>query len=449
MIFPNLALWNSRDPNDPASRIDRAITDRNQRLSAGLSVSNRFDKVRGALVLSQGNGKFLRIRHIVHAEEEIPKPIRDGLLELRTTERIDLPNASQLLADLADVQAQTVERLKREAGKYVDRVLAVAVCDPGLWRSDFDGRMIYSAMCDPTRLAEVAGVSVIDAFPARDLAVGGSGKLLEALPLWLMFADREEPKSERNRIVLTVRNHATGYLLPCSDGLDAELPPVQSFSSCGFEFLNVLIRNHFPSNPKGSVLDALYADGKNISQLAETWSELERELKFQFSNSSLGDSYRNKLAEQLIESTESFLNENHDSLSSVIRTGVQWIADRLVTDIESLASRISPHPCGHIIVDCSAQYEACLINRLTQQVETKVDSIRQFGFQQGDIQAVIAAVTGLCHIDQLPVNIPWLTGADSQRILGRLTPGRPSNWRQLVRAMADFHPAPMKLRDAV
>jgi anhydro-N-acetylmuramic acid kinase len=42
-----------------------------------------------------------------------------------------------------------------------------------------------------------------------------------------------------------------------------------------------------------------------------------------------------------------------------------------------------------------------------------------------------------------------LTGAEGQRILGRLTPGRPSNWRQLVRVMADFHPAPMKLKDAV
>ena len=63
--------------------------------------------------------------------------------------------------------------------------------------------------------------------------------------------------------------------------------------------------------------------------------------------------------------------------------------------------------------------------------------------------AVVAAVLGLFHIDQMPANIPWLTGAESQRILGRLTPGRPSNWRQLLRSMADFHPAPMKLKDAV
>jgi hypothetical protein len=42
-----------------------------------------------------------------------------------------------------------------------------------------------------------------------------------------------------------------------------------------------------------------------------------------------------------------------------------------------------------------------------------------------------------------------LTGANSQRILGRLTIGRASNWRQLLRAMADYQPAAMKLKDAV
>ena len=56
---------------------------------------------------------------------------------------------------------------------------------------------------------------------------------------------------------------------------------------------------------------------------------------------------------------------------------------------------------------------------------------------------------GLLYIDQMPANIPWLTGADSQRILGRLTPGRPGSWRQLIRSMADFHPPAMKLKDAV
>jgi len=66
-----------------------------------------------------------------------------------------------------------------------------------------------------------------------------------------------------------------------------------------------------------------------------------------------------------------------------------------------------------------------------------------------NLEALVAALLGMFHIDQLPGNLPTLTGARSQRILGRLTPGRPSNWRQLIRAMAQHHPAPMKLKDAI
>jgi hypothetical protein len=103
-----------------------------------------------------------------------------------------------------------------------------------------------------------------------------------------------------------------------------------------------------------------------------------------------------------------------------------------------------------ICVAAIAPLETCLINRFQQQMpKVKVNSISQLGYSADCLPAVIAALLGLLHIDQMPANLPWLSGANSQRILGRLTPGRPANWRQLVRSMADFQPPPMKLRDAV
>ena len=185
MIFPTLAFWSTPDPEDALGRIDRALNDRNHRLSAGLSISNRFDRVSGALVVAQGNGRYLRIRHVVDASTPIPKSIRGGCLEFVTGQNRDCGQLSQLLSDLAETQANVVEQLKCEAGKYVDRVLAVAVQDPGVWTKDFDGRVSYAPMCDATRLAELSGVTVIDAFPSRDIAVGGQGTRLEALPYWI------------------------------------------------------------------------------------------------------------------------------------------------------------------------------------------------------------------------------------------------------------------------
>ena len=71
------------------------------------------------------------------------------------------------------------------------------------------------------------------------------------------------------------------------------------------------------------------------------------------------------------------------------------------------------------------------------------------GVSDDSIDATISGLLGILHIDQMQGNLPWLTGASDQRVLGRLTPGTPSNWRQLVREMSDFSPPAMKLKDAV
>ena len=75
--------------------------------------------------------------------------------------------------------------------------------------------------------------------------------------------------------------------------------------------------------------------------------------------------------------------------------------------------------------------------------------LSEFGYEPSTCDAAWTAILGAMFIDQMPGNLPWLTGAATPRILGRITPGAPPVWRQLVREMADHHPAAMRLRDAV
>jgi len=196
------------------------------------------------------------------------------------------------LRDLADAQTLVIEQLKQEAGKYVDRVLAISIEDPGLWFSDFDDQQLYLPMCDPTTIAEATGIAVIDALPLRDLSVGGSGTPLAALPL-------------------------------------AELPAIK------WEVAN-----------PGVTTDEL------VQHVART----------------------NPQATLFIH-----LNELDQDRSD------RW----------------------------NVQFE-----RLDSVIGSEIN-----------LEALVAAILGMFHIDQLP--------------------GRPSNWRQLIRAMAQHHPAPMKLKDAI
>ena len=473
MIVPIPALWSRQRPEDPQGKIDRALYDRSHRLMAGLSIDHRFRRVHGALAVTVGHGKYLRLRHVIELSKDIPRPVAEAcqsFVKGLSSEAVEL---ASLRVDIASLQANVVEQIKREAGKYVDRVMAVAVSDPGIWAEDFDGKETYTGLTDATRLAELSGVTVIDDFSARDLAVGGRGAPLEPIPLWLLLADRNGKVASQNRAVICAggsQRDCGGYLLPASDGLDAELPSVQRFSAFGFSFLGRLgqlaceVRRPVPD------LDKLYAEGKSDESLLQMLvavldvhqrnggqigpAEIEQCGQDQISANQIcanqiSEKQPAKLSvdERLLSVVKSYLAQHPQRLASAVRTSVVAVVDATIQQMQrlTLASDLT-----EIWVAAQPSFEASIINRFGQKLHgIEVNSIAKHGFTADSLPALTTAILGLLHVDQMPANVPWLTGADGQRILGRLTPGRPSNWRQLVRAMADFQPPAMKLRDAV
>lgn len=383
MIIPVPILWGRQPVIRQQDQIDRAVYNRNYRLIAGLSIGCGFDQVVGVLFVSVGHGKFIRCRHTVESSVPIPAALRKNCLEFFECKNNDLGTLNSLLCDLAAIQAAVVERLKIEAGKFVDRILAVSVSDPGLWRQDFDGRISYSSFCDATRLAEICGVSVIDNFPAADIATGGSGGPLDALPFWLLAADRNARVARQERFVLQVGERTTLLRLPVSDGLDAELPDFEMWQWQNHDFVRY--------TPDSKKLFSASAAKNN---------------RFE------------------ISAVEPIL---HKAISQTVNdTKVELIVASTEDQATSLFSQLS-----------------------TTFPKVAVVAVSKLGCSPTAVPAALTAILGLMYIDQLPANVPWLTGANSQRILGRLTLGRPSNWRQLVRVMADYQPAAMKLKDAV
>ena len=350
MTFPFLKFWSSETDESGPDLIHRSLENRQHRLCAGISVDASFEKVHGCLAVLKGRGKFSRLKYATGASLELSASLQKDCLEVCRRAAPNVFDLQFLLRDLADAQTLVIEQLKQEAGKYVDRVLAISVADPGLWFSDFDDKQLYLPMCDPTTIAEATGITVIDALPKRDLAVGGSGHPLAALPLWMILADRNSKIAETDCVLLDLtKQRPETFWLPASDGLDAELPAIKWEVADPNFTLDDLVQRVARTNPRAS----LFIHSHESDQIN-------------------GDR----------------LNVSFDRLDNVIGRSI-------------------------------------------------------------NLEALVAAILGMFHIDQLPSNLPSLTGANSQRILGRLTPGRPSNWRQLIRAMAQHHPAPMKLKDAI
>jgi hypothetical protein len=68
------------------------------------------------------------------------------------------------------------------------------------------------------------------------------------------------------------------------------------------------------------------------------------------------------------------------------------------------------------------------------------------------LRALHAAMLGYCVIENLPANVPAVTGAAGPRILGSITPGDDAHWDQWVCSLADrldvVRPAKARLRQA-
>ena len=354
MIFPQLKFRSSEAVDGGPDLIHRSLENRQHRLGAGISLDSKFERVHGCLAVLKGRGKFSRLKYATGASVELSASLQAGC---REAYRSTAPNAFDLqflLRDLADTQTLVIEKLKQEAGKYVDHVLAIGITDPGLWFSDFDDKQLYMPMCDPTTIAETTGITVIDALPKRDLAVGGTGRPLAALPLWVILADRNPKIADTDCVLVDLtKPRPETFWLPASDGLDSLVPEIKWQEAAADATIDEVVAKATLVNPRANLF--VHIDPANPPQRQQT---------------------------------ASWMDLPHQKLAEVIGETV-------------------------------------------------------------NLEALVAALLGMFNIDQLPGNLPSLTGARSQRILGRLTPGRPSNWRQLIRAMAQHHPAPMKLKDAI
>ena len=431
--MPSVWFGSPLEDEDVALRVDRYQDSKRHRMSAGLYVSPEFDLVTGSLLIVSGHGKYLKSQSWSSSYREVSSELAARLRDLTNDNAPNIIELNLAKADLAIVQSQVVEDLKRLAGKYVDRILATGVGDPGLWLEDFDGKSIYHSMCDPVRLAELSGINVIDAFPAIDLENGGTGGSLQPLPLWLTLADRNRRAAIGSRVVMQVDNSCKLFFLPGSDGLDSELPTILIGETVGIDLMKVLWdRYGGPNQPDLSKqqIQLLSANGRSNDKLLSIWDAVE-----------------SVSIEPLLDGVARL--SCAPSLADLLRTTIVHAVNKIDDWLEKVKSPDSL-PLNQYITVGDGAFATLLLNELSHRVQgegskVSVDSI-------GDLQAQRAsliAMLGFLNIDQMPANLPWITGCNNPRILGRITPGCPANWRQLLIEMADYRPPAMKLKDAI
>lgn len=328
----------------------------------GVAIESRPARVSAVRLRSAGFGLESRFEILAGTQSELPADVTELLKQL-ATESLSSTELALLSTSL------TVEAITLTQDLLVDACaelpLALGLADPGVWQMTADEVHGYASLCDAAALAEATGISVVDAFPARDLALGGRGGPLDALPLWLLLHD-----ARRARLVVDLRDVVRLTYLPAS----CEASGASRVAT--FEL-------PYPNNPD-----------------------------------ELGHTAWQQVAEDILKA----------------------VADRVPRR----------PPLGQLVFAQESAGSAMLRPLLAEQLADVTHvTVHELGVQPEMLSAACTAGLAMLHVEQIPTGGILQTGASAARVLGRLTPGTPHNWRRLLKLLAEHQPTTMSLRSAM
>lgn len=420
------------DPRNPVQKADRLRFHQRRRLVCGLHLCERLSALHGCLLQGQGAGKSLKVVPLHTESLPIPEVIATLLQKANSTSDsietqtllpftgiCDMETLQAVQADLGLLAETLVQQMMAQAGQASDQILLTCLSDPGLLHHS-EGQRRYRSLIDAEALAFQTGVNVVDHLPGKDLLAGGHGWPLNAMPLWMIWADRKHPIATEARLLVDCREHFVATLLPPSDGLDAEFPRIEQRWLPGMGCL--------PPDADMEWVDSGAPPARAI------WEEPSTLPLYEARQRTLQD-WEHRLSCKL-KSCPQAMKE----LLSFWMGGMEKMLREAISTFESVRVVVVAEPEVQVAI------VAALKNRHPQLL---VGCSEEFGCPSQQHEAVVAATHGFLHMDQMPCNLPWITGTDIPRILGRLTPGTPSRYRNLLVEMSDYRPPVMKLREAI
>jgi len=428
----------------------------------GISISSGGRRIESAVIGSHGRGGGSPIEIRKTISFDLPPEITSAYIELQRICSSD--NApigvffslyQHVLRELASVEEEAIGELLSDAHLSKNDVLAFGVKDSGLFhrhQSQQGNFLSYQSLCDAPYLAEQTGLNIIDAFPEQDVASNGRGGPLLPLPMWVFL------KSDTaDRILIDLGATARIIFLPRAENV--------------FSHQRILYRDIIPC---GSLLDSLtrsLTQGKMsidnggkltvqgcqlpelLDALRAVQSERQRTSKTQTSNwNPLGISpspFLEVLAHR---------NTSEYTVQDILCTANAFIAECVADAILNMFSETeretenndSKNTEPELLITGSGQLHGLLVNLLSSHLNKRpIMPIARLGFSSDCFDAVNTAMLTLMAADQIPSNLPSLTGSDTSRPLGRITSGSAAAWQRLLNEMTLSKPAARNLRSAV
>jgi 1,6-anhydro-N-acetylmuramate kinase len=351
----------------------------------------------------------------------------------KPTGLIDSTLFLHVVKELASVEEEAFEELLSESRLNSGDVFALGIHDPGISRTTPQG-VFYQSLCDASFLAERTGMNIVDAFPAQDIASRGRGGPIFTLPTWIFL------KSEQHhRLLLDLGRTARLTFLPQA---------ANSFSHQQIDRQDIV--------PCGSLLDALTWELTQGKQAVDLGGKLTvqgcqiPELLVEFRSLTKNPSAWNPLG----LSPKPFLaaairkTATGHSYQDVLCTASCFIAEVVAEKIQAKFNEYGPDM--EILLTGSARQHGMLPNLVSNALNHRpLVSLTPLGFPSETFDSLCVALLTLMSADRIPSSLPHLTGSDTTKPLGRLTPGSVANWQHLLQSMVQTKPAVRTLRSAM
>jgi anhydro-N-acetylmuramic acid kinase len=378
--------------------------------------------VDAALMDLSGLGLELRLQQLVGVHQPYPADLRELIRRVAGPGACDVRQVSRLHRLLGETNASAARAVADGASLPLQKVLAIG-CPGHTVGHDPDGRFPATLPLGMAAVvAERCGVTTISDFRSRDLAAGGQGAPLAALPDHILFH-----KPGEGRVLLHLGGMARlVYLSPSgrtSEVLGFEAGP------CNL-LLDTLIRQVTGGREAFDPGGKHAVQGKCVEPLLASWlahPALQRRPPRSLPRHAFADEF----AQQALAQVRQVQAGLHDLLC----TATHFVARNI-----TLAMRrfLPPQaPIDRVLLSGGGVRNGLLWHLLEQQLAgLPLARIDEVGVPADLRKALGAGILAALTLDGVPGNAPSATGAAGSRLLGSLTPGSTASWGRCLHWMA-------------
>lgn len=375
----------------------------------GLMSGTSCDGVDGALVEIVGVGLDMRVECVEHCTTPYPEALRNELLTVMAPAKTRTEYLARLNVDVGQTFALCARQLLEQAGIRPNELTAIGSHGQTICHMPRSGEREIGFTLQIGEAAVIAaetGVTVVADFRAADLALGGQGAPLVPWTDFVLFRSETQP-----RIVQNIGGIANLTFIPPQAGPQS----VIAFDTGpGCMVIDALIqrlsREERRYDPQGQYAARGQPDEDCVNKMMQLPYFQARPPK------SAG---REQFGRSFVKGMREMMGRLGLSKYDRLATATLLTA-RSITHAYRTQLSIDPRSVEVILCGGGARNKT-LVRMLQQELpETPLKTTDDFGIPLLAKECVSFAMLGAARLDNVPTNLPQVTGASRPALLGKI-----------------------------